>query len=125
MKESKSKDTYYLDGTYTYPNAVIDVYRPVISEEERARRMKRLERVVAEQLQRLLLRQLAALEHLLRLDQTVRLRIDLRAVALRHAPSDHFLLSSLHLAEVGIVIETVLQGGSDAQVHAVQILHRT
>ncbi|WP_337664218.1 hypothetical protein [Suilimivivens sp.] len=48
MKESKSKDTYYLDGTYTYPNAVIDVYRPVISEEERARRMKRLERVVAE-----------------------------------------------------------------------------
>ena len=72
----------------------------------------------------MLLRQLAALEHLLRLDQTVRLRIDLRAVALRHAPSDHFLLSSLHLAEVGIVIETVLQGGSDAQVHAVQILHR-
>ena len=37
-----------MDGTYTYPNAVIDVYRPVISEEERARRMKRLERVVAE-----------------------------------------------------------------------------
>lgn len=37
---SKVKDTYYLDKTYSYPNAVIRVYRPILTEEERARRME-------------------------------------------------------------------------------------
>lgn len=37
---SKVADTYYLDKTYNYPNAVIRVYRPILTEEERTRRME-------------------------------------------------------------------------------------
>lgn len=37
---SKVADTYYLDKTYNYHNAVIRVYRPILTEEERTRRME-------------------------------------------------------------------------------------
>lgn len=36
------KDTYRDPVTYTYPNAIVRVYVPILTEEERAARMKRV-----------------------------------------------------------------------------------
>lgn len=36
------KDTYKEPVTYTYPNAIVRVYVPILTEEERAARMKRV-----------------------------------------------------------------------------------
>ncbi len=36
------KDTYKEPVTYTYPNAIVRVYSPIITEEEREARMKRI-----------------------------------------------------------------------------------
>lgn len=36
-------DEYYFEKTITMPNAVINIYRPIITEEERARRVKAIE----------------------------------------------------------------------------------
>lgn len=36
------KDIYKEPVTYTYPNATIRVYSPILTEEERAARMKRV-----------------------------------------------------------------------------------
>lgn len=36
------KDTYHEPVTYTYPNAIVRVYSPILTEEERAARMKRV-----------------------------------------------------------------------------------
>lgn len=36
------KDTYREPVTYTYPNAIVRVYVPILTEEERAARMKRV-----------------------------------------------------------------------------------
>lgn len=38
----KTQDTYYLDRVMEFPNATFKVYRPVLTEEERAIRMKRI-----------------------------------------------------------------------------------
>jgi len=37
-------DEYYFEKTITLPNAIINIYRPIITEEERARRMKEIEK---------------------------------------------------------------------------------
>lgn len=36
------RDTYKEPVTYTYPNAIVRVYSPILTEEERAARMKRV-----------------------------------------------------------------------------------
>ena len=36
------KDIYKEPVTYTYPNAIVRVYSPILTEEERAARMKRI-----------------------------------------------------------------------------------
>jgi hypothetical protein len=36
----KQKDNYHEPITYIYPNAVVRVYRPILTPEERERRMK-------------------------------------------------------------------------------------
>ena len=41
MKQGQG-DQYMEPITITYPNAVVRVYRPILDEEERARRMKRI-----------------------------------------------------------------------------------
>ena len=38
----KEKDKYYEPKTYTYPGVVVTVYSPILTEEERARRMERI-----------------------------------------------------------------------------------
>lgn len=38
----KARDTYSEPKTYNYPNAVVKVYSPVITEEERKRRMEQI-----------------------------------------------------------------------------------
>ena len=38
----KQKDTYSEPKTYTYPNCVAKVYSPILTEEERKRRMERI-----------------------------------------------------------------------------------
>ena len=44
----QSKDTYVLTNTYQDEKAIIRVYRPVLTEEERARRMQRLHDAAAD-----------------------------------------------------------------------------
>lgn len=48
----KEKDTYKEIRTFNYPNAVVRVYIPDITEQERARRMKEIERAAAELLKK-------------------------------------------------------------------------
>lgn len=36
------KDTYKDPVTYTYPNAIVRVYSPILTEQEREARMKRI-----------------------------------------------------------------------------------
>lgn len=43
----KQKDTYSEPKTFTYPNAVVKVYSPILTEEERKRRMERIARSAA------------------------------------------------------------------------------
>lgn len=43
----RKQDEYKLDRTFTFPNAVVRVYRPVITEEERTRRMNNLKEATA------------------------------------------------------------------------------
>ena len=38
----KQKDTYSEPKTFTYPNAVVKVYSPILTEEERKARMERI-----------------------------------------------------------------------------------
>ena len=38
----KGKDKYSEPKTFNYPNAVIKVYSPILTEEERKRRMERI-----------------------------------------------------------------------------------
>lgn len=38
----KQKDTYNEPKTYTYPGAVVKVYSPILTDEERQRRMDRI-----------------------------------------------------------------------------------
>lgn len=38
----KSQDTYFLEKTIEEDNFIIRIYRPVLTEEERAKRMKRI-----------------------------------------------------------------------------------
>ena len=38
----KEKDTYSEPKIFTYPNAVVKVYSPILTEEERKRRMGRI-----------------------------------------------------------------------------------
>lgn len=45
---AKTQDTYYHAGTYTYPNAVVNVYRPVLTDEEAKRRMDAVKKAAAE-----------------------------------------------------------------------------
>lgn len=45
---AKSNDTYMEPITIESPGAIIRVYRPILTEEERARRMKRLHDAAAE-----------------------------------------------------------------------------
>ena len=45
---AKSNDTYMEPITIEVPGAIIRVYRPILTEEERARRMKRLHDAAAE-----------------------------------------------------------------------------
>lgn len=44
----KVQDTYQEPITFEFPNAVVRVFRPVLSDEERARRMKKLYNSAAE-----------------------------------------------------------------------------
>lgn len=44
----KPKDTYAEPITYTYPNAVVRVFRPILTPEERERRMKQIAKSAAE-----------------------------------------------------------------------------
>ena len=44
----KQKDTYAEPITYTYPNAVVRVYHPILTPEERERRMKAIAKSAAE-----------------------------------------------------------------------------
>ena len=37
-----ARDTYSEPKTYTYPNAVVKVYSPILTEEERKRRMEQV-----------------------------------------------------------------------------------
>lgn len=50
----KEQNQYYLDRVFTFPNAVANVYRPIITEDERARRMRRVESSAAELIKELL-----------------------------------------------------------------------
>ena len=36
------KDSYHEPVTYTYPNAIVRVYSPILTEQEREARMKRI-----------------------------------------------------------------------------------
>lgn len=45
---SKANDTYELSETYIYPNCVVRVHRPILTDEERAIRMKRIYDAAAE-----------------------------------------------------------------------------
>ena len=42
MKQKKCQDVYGEPEIFYYPNAVVKVYHPIISEEERERRMERI-----------------------------------------------------------------------------------
>ena len=42
MKQKKCKDVYGEPEIFYYPNAVVKVYRPIFTEEERKRRMERI-----------------------------------------------------------------------------------
>lgn len=44
----KQKDTYAEPITYTYPNAVVRVYHPILTPEERERRMKAIAKSAAD-----------------------------------------------------------------------------
>lgn len=44
----KQKDTYMEPVVFTYPGMTIRVHRPILTEEERARRMKRLHDAAAD-----------------------------------------------------------------------------
>jgi hypothetical protein len=41
---SGQKDTYQEPIIFTYPNATVRVFRPILTDEERARRMKAIEK---------------------------------------------------------------------------------
>ncbi len=47
MKENTGADTYEFEKTITTASAIIHIYRPVITEEERARRMAQIEKAAA------------------------------------------------------------------------------
>ena len=42
MKQKKCQDVYGELEIFYYPNAVVKVYRPILTEEERKRRMERI-----------------------------------------------------------------------------------
>ena len=42
MKQKKCQDVYGEPEIFYYPNAVVKVYRPILTEEERERRMERI-----------------------------------------------------------------------------------
>ena len=42
MKQKKCQDVYGEPEIFYYPNAVVKVYRPILIEEERKRRMERI-----------------------------------------------------------------------------------
>ena len=44
---SKNQDTYKEVRTFTYPDAIVRVHIPELTEEERARRMKSIEKAAA------------------------------------------------------------------------------
>ena len=44
----KQKDTYSEPKTFYYPNAVVKVYSPILTEEERQRRMAQIAKSAAE-----------------------------------------------------------------------------
>jgi hypothetical protein len=48
----KQKDIYEEPITYIYPNAVVRVYRPILTPEERERRMKAIAKSAAELLKK-------------------------------------------------------------------------
>lgn len=45
---SKPQDTYVLEKTIEYPNCIIRVHRPVLTEEERTRRMQKIHDAAAD-----------------------------------------------------------------------------
>ena len=47
MKQ-KQQDTYAEPKTYIFPNAVVRVFRPILTPEERERRMKQIAKSAAE-----------------------------------------------------------------------------
>lgn len=44
MKKEKSKDEYYFAGETRTGNAIVRVYRPILTEEERARREEEIKK---------------------------------------------------------------------------------
>ena len=42
MKQKKCQDVYGEPGIFYYPNAVVKVYHPILTEEEREHRMERI-----------------------------------------------------------------------------------
>ena len=42
MKQKKCQDVYGEPEIFYYPNAIVEVYRPILTEEERERRMERI-----------------------------------------------------------------------------------
>jgi hypothetical protein len=51
-KSVKQKDTYAEPITYIYPNAVVRVYHPILTPEERERRMKQIAKSAADLLRK-------------------------------------------------------------------------
>ena len=43
----EGKDEYILENTYHFPNAVVRVHRPVLTEEEREQRMEQFKKATA------------------------------------------------------------------------------
>lgn len=44
----KKQDTYGEPTVFEYPNAIVRVYRPILSDEEQARRMKQIHKAAEE-----------------------------------------------------------------------------
>ena len=42
MKTARKEDEYYFDRTIVFDNAIVSVYRPIISDEENERRMQKI-----------------------------------------------------------------------------------
>lgn len=44
----KKQDTYGEPTVFEYPNAIVRVYRPILSEDEQARRMRQIQKAAEE-----------------------------------------------------------------------------